>query len=401
MLSIHQMNTYKPLNVAFTHGEGTWLHTTDGRKILDALAGIAVSGLGHAHPKLTKAIAEQAGRLIHTSNLVNIPEQAALADKLCGLAEMDNVFFGNSGAEANECAIKIARLYGHHRGITNPQIIVMERAWHGRTLATLAATGSRKAQAGFEPLVTGFIRVPYNDLDAIKAIAAHNHDVVAVLSEVLQGEGGIVAARADYLRELRAFCTEKDWLLMIDEVQSGIGRTGKWFAHQWAGIVPDVMPLAKGLGSGVPIGACLAHGKAAAVFKPGNHGTTFGGGPLVSVAALRTLQIMEEEGLLANATAMGSVLADGLKAALAGVAGVVEVRGQGLMLGLELNRPCSEIVEMALEDGLLTNVTQDCVVRILPPLIINESEAREMVKRLSAVVKRFLAKSSGTSVQAA
>jgi acetylornithine aminotransferase len=395
------MNTYKPLNVAFTHGEGMWLHTTDGRKILDALAGIAVSGLGHAHPKLTKAIAEQAGRLIHTSNLVNIPEQAALADKLCTLAAMDNVFFGNSGAEANECAIKIARLYGHQRGITNPQIIVMERAWHGRTLATLAATGSRKAQAGFEPLVTGFIRVPYNDLDAIKAIAAHNHDVVAVLSEVLQGEGGIVAARVDYLRELRAFCTEKDWLLMIDEVQSGIGRTGKWFAHQWAGIVPDVMPLAKGLGSGVPIGACLAHGKAAAVFKPGNHGTTFGGGPLVSVAALRTLQIMEEEGLLANATAMGSVLADGLKAALAGVAGVVEVRGQGLMLGLELNRPCSEIVEMALEDGLLTNVTQDSVVRILPPLIINESEAREMVKRLSAVVKRFLAKSSGTSVQAA
>jgi len=395
------MNTYKPLNVAFTHGEGTWLHTTDGRKLLDALAGIAVSGLGHAHPKLTKAIAEQAGRLIHTSNLVNIPEQAALADKLCALAAMDNVFFGNSGAEANECAIKIARLYGHQRGITNPQIIVMERAWHGRTLATLAATGSRKAQAGFEPLVTGFIRVPYNDLDAIKAIAAHNHDVVAVLSEVLQGEGGIVAARADYLRELRAFCTEKDWLLMIDEVQSGIGRTGKWFAHQWAGIDPDVMPLAKGLGSGVPIGACLAHGKAAAVFKPGNHGTTCGGGPLVSVAALRTLQIMEEEGLLANATAMGSVLADGLKAALAGVAGVVEVRGQGLMLGLELNRPCSEIVEMALEDGLLTNVTQDCVVRILPPLIINESEAREMVKRLSAVVKRFLAKSSGTSVQAA
>lgn len=401
MLSIHQMNTYKPLNVAFTRGEGMWLHTTDGRKILDALAGIAVSGLGHAHPKLTKAIAEQAGRLIHTSNLVNIPEQAALADKLCALAAMDNVFFGNSGAEANECAIKIARLYGHQRGITNPQIIVMERAWHGRTLATLAATGSRKAQAGFEPLVTGFIRVPYNDLDAIKAIAAHNHDVVAVLSEVLQGEGGIVAARADYLRELRAFCTEKDWLLMIDEVQSGIGRTGKWFAHQWAGIVPDVMPLAKGLGSGVPIGACLAHGKAAAVFKPGNHGTTFGGGPLVSVAALRTLEIMEEEGLLANATAMGAIVADGLRAALAGVAGVVEVRGQGLMLGLELNRPCGEIVEMALEDGLLTNVTQDCVIRILPPLIINESEAREMVKRLSAVTKRFLAKPSGISLQAA
>ncbi|MBC7624223.1 MAG: aspartate aminotransferase family protein [Aeromicrobium sp.] len=395
------MNTYKPLNVAFTHGEGAWLYTTDGRKILDALAGIAVSGLGHAHPKLTKAIAEQAGRLIHTSNLVNIPEQAALADKLCGLAGMDNVFFANSGAEANECAIKIARLYGHQRGITNPQIIVMERAWHGRTLATLAATGSRKAQAGFEPLVTGFIRVPYNDIAAIKTIAAHNHDVVAVLSEVLQGEGGIVSARAEYLKELRAFCIEKNWLLMIDEVQSGIGRTGKWFAHQWAGIVPDVMPLAKGLGSGVPIGACLAHGAAANVFKPGNHGTTFGGGPLVSVAALRTLQIMEEDGLLANATAMGSVIEQGLKAALSGVAGVKDVRGQGLMLGVELNQSCGEIVEMALEHGLLTNVTQDSVVRILPPLIINESEAREMVQRLSTVIKRFLAKSSRAHVQAA
>ena len=401
MLSIHQMNTYKPLNVAFTHGEGAWLYTTDGHKILDALAGIAVSGLGHAHPKLIKAIAEQAGRLIHTSNLVNIPEQAALADKLCGLAGMDNVFFANSGAEANECAIKIARLYGHQRGITNPQIIVMERAWHGRTLATLAATGSRKAQAGFEPLVTGFIRVPYNDIAAIKTIAAHNHDVVAVLSEVLQGEGGIVSARAEYLKELRAFCIEKNWLLMIDEVQSGIGRTGKWFAHQWAGIVPDVMPLAKGLGSGVPIGACLAHGAAANVFKPGNHGTTFGGGPLVSVAALRTLQIMEEDGLLANATAMGSVIEQGLKAALSGVAGVKDVRGQGLMLGVELNQSCGEIVEMALEHGLLTNVTQDSVVRILPPLIINESEAREMVQRLSAVIKRFLAKSSRAPVQAA
>ena len=401
MLSIHQMNTYKPLNVAFTHGEGAWLYTTDGHKILDALAGIAVSGLGHAHPKLIKAIAEQAGRQIHTSNLVNIPEQAALADKLCGLAGMDNVFFANSGAEANECAIKIARLYGHQRGITNPQIIVMERAWHGRTLATLAATGSRKAQAGFEPLVTGFIRVPYNDIAAIKTIAAHNHDVVAVLSEVLQGEGGIVSARAEYLKELRAFCIEKNWLLMIDEVQSGIGRTGKWFAHQWAGIVPDVMPLAKGLGSGVPIGACLAHGAAANVFKPGNHGTTFGGGPLVSVAALRTLQIMEEDGLLANATAMGSVIEQGLKAALSGVAGVKDVRGQGLMLGVELNQSCGEIVEMALEHGLLTNVTQDSVVRILPPLIINESEAREMVQRLSAVIKRFLAKSSRAPVQAA
>jgi acetylornithine/N-succinyldiaminopimelate aminotransferase len=390
MLSTHQMNTYKPLDVAFSHGEGAWLYTTDGRKILDALAGIAVSGLGHGHPKLVSAIAAQAARLIHTSNLVNIPEQAALADKLCAIAGMDNVFFGNSGAEANECAIKIARLYGHQRGIANPQIIVMEHAWHGRTLATLAATGSRKAQAGFEPLVTGFIRVPYNDIEAIKTIATHNPDVVAVLSEAIQGEGGIIEARADYLRALRALCTEKSWLLMIDEVQSGIGRTGKWFAHQWAGISPDVMPLAKGLGSGVPIGACLAKGAAAQVFKPGNHGTTFGGGPLVAVAALRTLEIMEEDNLLANAAAMGVILKQSLAAGLAGVPGVVALRGQGLMLGLELDRPCGAIVEMALKIGLLTNVTQDSVIRILPPLIINAEEAAEIGRRIAEVTKVFL-----------
>jgi acetylornithine/N-succinyldiaminopimelate aminotransferase len=390
MLSSHQMNTYKPLSVAFSHGEGAWLYTTDGRKILDALAGIAVSGLGHAHPKLVKSIAEQAGRIIHTSNLVDIPEQAALADKLCALAGMDNVFFGNSGAEANECAIKLARLYGHQRGVASPQIIVMEHAWHGRTLATLAATGSRKAQAGFEPLVGGFIRVPYNDFEAVKAIASHNKDVVAVLTEVLQGEGGIVEARADYLRQLRDLCTQKEWFLMIDEVQSGIGRTGKWFAHQWAGIVPDVMPLAKGLGSGVPIGACLARGVAASVFKPGNHGTTFGGGPLVSVAAMRTLEIMEEEGLLANAAGMGAIVKNGFKEALHGVAGVKEIRGMGLMLGIELDRPCGEIVTRALDAGMLTNVTQDSVIRLLPALIINEVEAREIVARLVPVIKAFL-----------
>jgi acetylornithine/N-succinyldiaminopimelate aminotransferase len=391
MLSNHQMNTYKPLPVAFSHGEGAWLYTTEGRKILDALAGIAVSGLGHAHPKLVRSIAEQAGRIIHTSNLVDIPEQAALADKLCALAGMDNVFFGNSGSEANECAIKIARLYGHQRGVASPQIIVMEHAWHGRTLATLAATGSRKAQAGFEPLVGGFIRVPYNDFEAVRAIAAHNKDVVAVLTEVLQGEGGIIEARADYLRQLRELCTQKQWLLMIDEVQSGMGRTGKWFAHQWAGITPDVMPLAKGLGSGVPIGACLARGAAASVFKPGNHGTTFGGGPLVSVAAMRTLEIMEEEGLLANATRMGAIVKSGFSQALQGVTGVKEIRGMGLMLGIELDRPCGDIVKHALAAGLLTNVTQDSVIRIVPPLIINESEAREIVARLVPVIKAFLA----------
>ena len=384
------MNTYKPLPVAFSHGQGAWLYTTDGRKLLDALAGIAVSGLGHAHPKLVKSIAGQVGRIIHTSNLVDIPEQAALADKLCALAGMDNVFFGNSGAEANECAIKLARLYGHQRGVASPQIIVMEHAWHGRTLATLAATGSRKAQAGFEPLVGGFIRVPYNDFEAVKAIALHNKDVVAVLTEVVQGEGGIVLARADYLRQLRELCTQKEWFLMIDEVQSGIGRTGKWFAHQWAGIVPDVMPLAKGLGSGVPIGACLARGVAASVFKPGNHGTTFGGGPLASVAAMRTLEIMEEEGLLANAANMGAIVKNGFKEALHGVAGVKEIRGMGLMLGIELDRPCGEIVTRALDAGMLTNVTQDSVIRLLPPLIINEVEAREIVTRLVPVIKAFL-----------
>ena len=384
------MNTYKPLPVAFSHGEGAWLYTTDGKKLLDALAGIAVSGLGHAHPKLVKSIAEQAGRIIHTSNLVDIPEQAALADKLCALAGMDNVFFGNSGAEANECAIKLARLSGHQRGVASPQIIVMEHAWHGRTLATLAATGSRKAQAGFEPLVGGFIRVPYNDFDAVKAIASHNKDVVAVLTEVVQGEGGIVEARADYLRQLRELCTQKEWFLMIDEVQSGIGRTGKWFAHQWAGVTPDVMPLAKGLGSGVPIGACLARGVAANVFKPGNHGTTFGGGPLASVAAMRTLEIMEEEGLLANAANMGAIVKNGFKEALHGVAGVKEIRGMGLMLGIELDRPCGEIVTRALDAGMLTNVTQDSVIRLLPPLIINEVEAREIVARLVPVIKAFL-----------
>ena len=390
MLSVHQMNTYKPLAVSFSHGEGAWLYTTDGRKVLDSLAGIAVSGLGHAHPKLVKSIAEQAARIIHTSNLVDIPEQAALADKLCALAEMDNVFFANSGAEANECAIKLARLYGHQLGIDSPQIIVMEHAWHGRTLATLAATGSRKAQAGFEPLVGGFIRAPYNDLEAVRAIAAHNSDVVAVLTEVVQGEGGIVEARADYLRQLRDLCTQKNWFLMIDEVQSGIGRTGKWFAHQWAGITPDVMPLAKGLGSGLPIGACLARGAAAKIFKPGNHGTTFGGGPLVSVAALRTLEIMEEEGILANATKMGAVVKDGFRSALQGIAGVKEIRGMGLMLGIELDRPCGDIVKLGLEAGIFTNVTQDSVIRLLPPLIINESEARGIIARLVPVIKAFL-----------
>ena len=395
MATTHLMNTYKKLPVAFARGEGAWLWDTDGKRYLDALAGIAVSGLGHAHPRLVKAIAEQAGHIIHTSNLVEIPEQDALADKLCEISGMDNVFFCNSGAEANECAIKIARLHAHQRGIQNPQIIVMERAWHGRTLATLAATGSRKAQAGFEPLVTGFIRVPYNDLEAIRQVAQHSQNVVAVLTEVLQGEGGITAARADYLQGLRALCDSQQWLLMIDEVQSGIGRTGKWFSYQHAGLLPDVLPLAKGLGSGVPIGACLARGVAAQVFKPGNHGTTFGGGPLVSVAALTTLQVMEEDGLLDNAAKVGNIIKTGLQAALKDVSGVKEIRGQGLMLGVELDRPCGAIVERALQAGLLTNVTQDNVIRLLPPLIYTPAEGEKLVELLVPVIKAFLAAPAG------
>ncbi len=404
MLSVHQMNTFSPQDIAFTHGEGAWLYTTDGKKILDGLAGIAVNGLGHAHPTLVKAIADQAGKIIHSSNLVNIPEQAALADKICALANMDNVFFSNSGAEANECAIKIARLYGHQRGIANPQIIVMERAWHGRTLATLAATGSRKAQAGFEPLVTGFIRVPYNDIAAIRNIAAHNNDVVAVLTEVLQGEGGIYEARADYLCELRKLCTDKEWFMMIDEVQSGVGRTGKWFAHQWAGVTPDVMLLAKGLGSGLPVGATVAKGVAANVFKPGNHGTTFGAGPLVSVAALATINIMEAENLLDNAAKMGALIKAEFANALSGVACaayVKEIRGMGLMLGIELDRPCAEVVKIALDQGVFINVTHDTVIRLLPPLIINEAEARELVARVTAAIKIFSVALSAPTLAAA
>jgi acetylornithine aminotransferase len=337
-----------------------------------------------------KALSEQAGKLIHTSNLFRVPEQERAAQKVCAIAKMDNAFFCNSGAEANECAIKLARLYGHQHGVENATIIVMEKAWHGRTLATLSATGSRKAQAGFEPLMGGFLRVPYNDFAAVERLA-DNGSIVAVLLEVLQGEGGIYVADAEYVRKLREICDRKQWLLMIDEVQSGIGRTGKWFAHQWMGVVPDVMPLAKGLGSGVPIGACLARGAAAKVFKPGNHGTTFGGGPLVSVAAITTLDVIEKEGLMKNAEAMGRVIVDGLARSLAGAAGVKEIRGMGLMIGVELDRPCGDIVKQALDAGLVINVTADKVIRLLPPLVIRRNEAEMLVEILAPLVKRFLA----------
>jgi acetylornithine aminotransferase len=392
MAASHLMHTYSPQPVAFARGEGAWLWDTEGKKYLDGLAGIAVNGLGHAHPVLTRAIAEQAARLIHTSNLFHVPEQERLAEKLCGIAGMDNAFFANSGAEANECAIKLARLHGHQRGIENSQIVVMEKAWHGRTLATLSATGSRKAQAGFEPLMGGFIRVPYNDLEAIERVAS-NPSIVAVLMEVLQGEGGINVADFAYVRKLREICDRKQWFLMIDEIQSGMGRTGKWMAHQWTGVTPDVITLAKGLASGVPIGACLARGAAAHVFKPGNHGTTFGGGPMVCVAGLTTLEVIEKDGLLAHARRVGDLLKAELQRGLAGVAGVREIRGEGLMLGVELDRPCSEVVKRSLAAGLVTNVTADKVIRLLPPLVITEAEVRKLAEILVPVVKSFLAES--------
>lgn len=391
-MASHLMNTYNRLPVSFTHGEGVWLWDEAGRKYLDALAGIAVSGLGHNHPRLVRAIADQAAKVIHTSNIYEVRLQSELADRVCALAGMDEAFFCNSGAEANEAAIKLARLYGHKNGIDSAAIIVMEKAWHGRTLATLSATGSRKAQAGFEPLMTGFIRVPYNDAAAVRRAADNNRNVTAVLCEVLQGEGGIHVADLEYVRFLRKLCDERNWLLMLDEVQSGIGRTGKWFGYQHADVRPDVVTLAKGLASGVPIGACLAAGRAAGVFGPGNHGTTFGGGPLVCAAGLATLRAIEDDRLLENAAAMGDLIRGGLRDALAGVKGMVDVRGMGLMIGVELDRPCGDLVKDALAAGLLINVTADRVVRLLPPLVIDANEARELVARLAPLVRAFLQK---------
>ena len=386
----HLMNTYARQPVAFTHGEGAWLWDDSGKRYLDALAGIAVNTLGHAHPRFTAALNAQIGKLTHVSNIYQIREQEQLADKLCALSHMQEVFLCNSGCEANEAAIKLARLYGHNKGISMPSIIVMEKAFHGRTLATLSATGNRKVQAGFEPLVQGFVRVPYDDLDAIRQVAAHNHDVVAVLVEPIQGEGGIRKLDIHYLERLREICEQHDWLLMLDEVQCGIGRTGKWFAHQHTSILPDVMTLAKGLGSGVPVGACLAAGKAAGTFKPGNHGSTFGGNPLASVAALTTLAILEQDNLLAHATAIGEFLLHGFQQRFAQAPGVVALRGQGLMLGIELNKPCSELVPQALAQGLLINVTADNVIRLLPPLVFTRQEAQQLLDVLCPLVITFL-----------
>ncbi|TLS17756.1 MULTISPECIES: aspartate aminotransferase family protein [Azospira] len=386
----HLMNTYARLPVAFSHGEGNRIYDTDGKCYLDALSGIAVNTLGHNHPKLVNAIASQAARVLHTSNLYRIPLQEELADRLAGLSRMEEVFFCNSGCEANEAAIKLARFFGHQKGVDAPVIIVMEKAFHGRTLATLSATGNRKAQAGFEPLVSGFVRVPYNDLDAIRAAAELNPNVVAVLLEMVQGEGGIHVADPEFQRGLRSLCDEKDWLLMCDEVQCGMGRTGTWFGFQHAGILPDVATLAKGLGSGVPIGACMTAGKAAGLFKPGNHGSTFGGNPLACAAALTTIACIEEEKLRENAVAQGEAIRRGLSEALAGVSGLVEIRGKGLMLGIELDRPCGELVAKGLEAGLLINVTAEKVVRLLPALTFSAADTQELVQRLAALIKEFL-----------
>ncbi|MGZ5266694.1 MAG: acetylornithine/succinylornithine family transaminase [Caldimonas sp.] len=386
----HVMKTYGRLPIALSHGRGCWLWDTEGRKYLDALAGIAVNTLGHAHPRLVAALHDQIGKLIHSSNYYLVPLQEQLAARLCELSGMTNVFFCNSGLEANEAALKIARKYGHDKGIDRPEIVVYEAAFHGRSIATLSATGNAKIQAGFGPLVEGFVRVPLNDVAAIENVAATRKNVVAVFLEVIQGEGGIRPTTVAYLKEVRRICDERGWLLMLDEVQCGMGRTGKWFAHQWAGIRPDVMPLAKGLGSGVPIGAVVCGPRAADVMGPGNHGTTFGGNPLAMRAGVETLRIMEEDRLLENAATVGAVLRAGLERELAGVAGVIEVRGQGLMLGIELDRPCQALLGRAAEAGLMISITAERVIRLLPALIMTAEEAGQVVALLCPLIEDFL-----------
>jgi acetylornithine/N-succinyldiaminopimelate aminotransferase len=385
----HVMNTYARQPVAFVRGEGVWLWDEAGKKYLDALAGIAVNTLGYNHPRLTKALSERlASGVLHTSNLWRIPTQEAAADRVAEITGLDEVFFCNSGLEANEAAIKVARKYGHERGIAEPAIVVMEKAFHGRSLATLSATGSRKVQAGFEPLVSGFVRVPLNDLDAVRQVADHNKNVVAVFVEPIQGEGGINVSRLEYLRGLKEICDRNQWLFMSDEVQCGLGRTGKWFVYQHAGFLPDVVPLAKGLGSGVPVGACVVGGRAKGVFKPGNHGSTFGGNPLAMSAVVATIDTIKEEGLLANAARVGELIRSGFPKR----DGIAEVRGMGLMIGVELARPCGELVRQALDAGLVLNVTADNVIRMLPPLVMNDAEARQVLARLLPLVEAFLEK---------
>lgn len=388
--SPHTMNTYARLPIAMERGQGVRVWDVNGKSYLDGLGGIAVNTLGHNHPKLVPALQDQIAKIIHSSNYYHVPNAEVLAKKLTELSHMTNVFFCSTGLEANEAALKLARKFGHDKGIDKPEIVVYEHAFHGRSIATLSATGNPKVQKGFEPLVEGFIRVPLNDIEALKKATEGNPNVVAVFFETIQGEGGIHPMRVEYLKQVRALCDERDWLLMIDEVQCGMGRTGKWFAHQWAGIVPDVMPLAKGLGSGVPIGAVVAGPKAANIFQPGNHGTTFGGNPLAMRAGVETIRIMEEEGLLANADKVGKHLHAALEKALAGNPGVKEVRGQGLMIGIELAKPCGAIVQRAADAGLLLSVTADSVIRLVPPLILSTAEADEIVAILVPIIEAFL-----------
>ncbi|VAW69181.1 Acetylornithine aminotransferase [hydrothermal vent metagenome] len=388
--SEHMMKTYAPLDVCFDRGEGAWLFDDKGTKYLDALSGIAVCGLGHAHPAVTRAIQAQAEKLLHTSNLYAIPNQQQLANQLCEISAMDRVFFSNSGAEANEAAIKLARLYGNQQNIDNPSIIVTDGSFHGRTLATLSATGNRKVQAGFEPLVHGFIRAPYNDIDAIRNIAQNSHSVVAILVEPIQGEGGINIPDENYLNELRAICDEHNWLLMLDEIQTGMGRTGEWFAFQHSKIKPDVMTLAKGLGNGVPIGACIAQGKAAELFQPGNHGSTFGGNPLTCAAAGAVVDTITQEKLCQRAAQLGTKMLKAFESRLATVEDVKAIRGKGLMLGIELDRDCPELVALALHQHCLINVTAGNTVRLLPPLIMSDEQADTVVNTVCTLIEDFL-----------
>lgn len=392
--SPHVMNTYGRLPIALDHGQGCRVWDVNGKAYLDALGGIAVNTLGHNHPRLVPALQEQIAKIIHSSNYYHVPLQETLAAKLVELSGLENVFFCSTGLEANEAALKLARKFGHDKGIERPEIVVYEKAFHGRSIATLSATGNPKVQAGFGPLVEGFIRVPLNNIDALKAATANNPNVVAVFFEAIQGEGGINSMKDEYLRDVRALCDERDWLLMIDEVQCGMGRTGKWFAHQWSGIKPDVMPLAKGLGSGVPIGAVVAGPKAAHIFGPGNHGTTFGGNPLAMRAGVETIRIMEEDGLLANAVKVGDHLRAALARELAGEKGLKEIRGRGLMLGIELTVPCGELLARAAENGLLLSVTADTVIRMVPSLIMTMAEADEAVAILVPLIKQLLKEKS-------
>jgi acetylornithine/N-succinyldiaminopimelate aminotransferase len=386
----HVMHTYGRVPIALSHGLGSRVWDVDGKSYLDALGGIAVNTLGHNHPKLVPALQDQISKLIHSSNYYFCPNAERLAAMLVERSGLTNVFFCSTGLEANEAALKLARKYGHDKGIERPEIVVYEKAFHGRSIATLSATGNPKVQAGFGPLVEGFIRVRVNDVESLKMATEGNKNVCAVFFEAIQGEGGVNPFHMDYLKQVRQLCDERDWLLMIDEVQCGMGRTGKWFAHQWAGIVPDVMPLAKGLGSGVPIGAVVAGPKAASIFQPGNHGTTFGGNPLAMRAGVETIRIMEEEGILANAASVGAHLQNALKRELAGLPGVKEIRGSGLMIGVELDKPCGALVNQCAEKGLLISVTADTVIRIVPPLILTTAEADEIVAILAPLVKAML-----------